>query len=814
MATTPSLESRRDDELSAILDDEQRQAISYQSSELSKEREDALDYFYGEPFGNEEDGHSKVVVRDVQDTVEAIMPALLMKFTGSDQVVEFDPTGPEDEQAAKQRTEYMNYVFMKDNPGFLLLYTAFKDALIQKSGVCKVYYDKSAGDETRTLRGLDDDAYTALMADPEVEIIAHSERAPDESEQPTPGEAAGPSSTGAGGAMPGGAGIPAATPDASQMMPGAAPPTAPMPAATITPATPAMVHDVKYRKKRGKVVIESVAPEEFLVAARTRELWKSPYCADRRRKTLSALVDEGLVTKEEALSLGGDDSDLDFNPETETRRKIHDQGQEDTSDREGMMREILVTDHYILIDYDDDGVAERRRVITAGSTGNILLNEEWEGPPPYACGSPILIPHRVIGQSIADQVMDLQLIDSTLLRQALDNLYRTNNPRTYIRDGVDIDDYLNPQPGGKVSVPGNPNEYIRESVLPFTAQHSLPMLEYLRGMREDRTGVTRYNQGSDADSLNKTARGVQIITNRADMRIDLIARILAETFVKPLFMLIDHCVTKYQDKARVIRIRKEWVSIDPRQWESNFDMTINVGLGTGNKDQQLMHLQTILAMQTQAVEMQGGINGPLVTLPNIYETVIKITENAGIKNADQHWTDPQRGMEMMQQQPPKPDPEMQKTAAQIQALTAKTQAEIETNKQKTAAEIELERAKAQAKIIIDAHATQAQVGLQAKKQQGEMGMAKERMDGEMRLKTEAQTAEQRLAEQPQVEMKQGFEAIIQSMTAFAQAQAQANQALAQKMDAVIAAVSAEKEIVRDPKTSRAMGVRVKPQVMQ
>jgi hypothetical protein len=691
----------------------------------------------------------------------------------------------------------MNYVFSKDNPGFLLLYTAFKDALMQKNGVCKVYYDPSAGDETRTLRDLEDDAYAALLDDPDIEIIAHTERSPDE----TSGDAAGPSAYEAGGAVNGGAGNPLMA-DASQQ-PGMVPPTMP------AQQQPATVHDVKYRKKGGKVCIEPVAPEEFLIAQRARDIRKSPYCADRRRKTLSDLIDEGLCTEDEALALGGDDSNMDFNSEAVARRNVQNQGWNDFSDREGVMREIMVTDHYIMVDYDGDGIAERRRVITAGSTANILLNEEWEGPPPYACGSPILVPHRVIGQSLADQVMDLQLIDSTLLRQALDNLYRTNNPRTFLRDGVDMDDYLNPQPGGKVSTPGNPNEYVREAVVPFTAQHSLPMLEYLRGMREDRSGVTRYNQGSDADSLNKTKGGIQIITNRADMRIDLIARILAETFVKPLFMLIDHCVTKHQNKARVIRIRNKWVSVDPRQWESNYDMTINVGLGTGNKDQQLMHLQTILAIQTQAVQMQGGVNGPLVTLPNIYQTVSKLTENAGFKNPEQFWTDPKDAEQMPP--PPKPDPEMLKTNAQIQAIEAKTQADIQSNQQKTQAQIQLDREKAIADVLLQKGKQQAEVSMAGERQQGDMAMSKERMNGEAQMKREA--AQQEMLGKSGVDVKAGFEQIMQGMMQFAQAQAQANQMLSQKMDQLGQIMTAEKEVVRGP-DGRAQGVRVKQQPMQ
>ena len=800
-----------DEELSAIVEREERQAISYQNGELSKDREDSLSYFYGKPLGTEEDGHSKVVVRDVQDTVEAILPALLMKFAGTDQVVEFMPIGPEDEDIAKQRTEYINYVFTQDNPGFLRLYTAFKDALIQKSGICKVYWDKDAVQEVRTLTDIGDDEYALLLDDPDIEIIEHTEIASSEA-------AAGPSVTETGGAVGGQAApssAPQATGYASQPSPMAPPTMQPVNGSAMLPmGQPPMpepmgpMHDVKYRKVSGKVCVESIAPEEFLISRRARDMLNPPYVADRRRKTLSDLIAEGLVTEDEALALGGDESAL-MTSEMETRANIDSDGDFGLSDREGVMREIWVTDHYILVDANEDGIAERRRIITAGAATNILLNEEWEGPPPYACGSPIIVTHRVIGQSIADQVMDLQLIDSTLLRQALDNLYRTNNPRTYLGTGVNLDDYLNPQPGGYVQVEGNPNERVREAIVPFTAEASFPMLEYLRGMREDRTGVTRYNQGSDADSLNKTARGVQLITNRADMRIDLIARILAETFVKPLFMLIDHCVTRYQQKERIIRIRNEWVPIDPRQWESNFDMTVNVGLGTGNKDQQLMHLQTILAIQQQAITLQGGINGPLVTGDNVYQTCIKITENAGLKNAELFWTDPSKAQQGPPQPPP-PDPALLKAQAQIQAQQMTTEADIANKTKMTDAEIMLKKQQAIADVMIKAKTAEADHLMTGEKHKQQMGLAADKQAGQQDLAQQKQSAQNAQiivgADGKAAKIGDTTEQLAQMLMAFIQRQQERDAKQDEQFAALAKALTADTEIVRGP-DGKAMGSR-------
>lgn len=666
-------------ELSAILDREVRQSLAYLSGDLAEDREDALKRYYGEKYGNEEEGRSQVRTRDVQEVVEWLLPSLLEIFTAGNEVVQFQPQGPEDEEAAAQATEYVNYVFQQDNNGFLILYTAIKDALIQKNGVVKVYWDEAAIEQVRTEYGIDDDACAILQDDPDVEIIQHSEYA---------GEMA------------------AMAPQVALPPMGEAPPAAPQP----------LLHDVKYRLKQGRVKVEGIEPENFLLSKRAKALETTPYAGDRKRKPLSDLISEGLLTEDEALAIGGGD-EPEMTGEAQVRRSVsEDDSSPELSDREGVMREVWVTDHYILVDYDEDGIAERRRVITVGSTSNIVLNEEWDGPVPYATGTPIIVPHRVIGQSVADQIKDLQEINTALWRQILDNLYRTNNPR-YAGNGVDIDDWYSPNPGQLVKTDGNPNDMLREITVPFTAGAALPVLEMLQSIRENRTGVTRYNQGIDANSLNKTASGITQIMNAAQQRVKLIARILAETFVKPLFELIFHCVQKYQPKERVIRLRNEWVTMDPRAWESGFDMTINVGLGTGNKDQMLMHLQTLLGIQAQAVQMQGGANGPLVTMENIHHTVTKLTENAGFKNTDRFWTDPK----MAPPQQPQPDPAMMKL-----------QQEGELKKAQLAQQAEADKAK----LALQAQNDQAKLALEAKTAESEMMLELRKMNAQLQLQRE------------------------------------------------------------------------------
>ena len=367
------------------------------------------------------------------------------------------------------------------------------------------------------------------------------------------------------------------------------------------------------------------------------------------------------------------------------------------------MREVWITECYVKADWDGDGIAERRKVTVAGSGPEILDNEPWDGPVPFISVTPILMPHRFFGLSIADLVMDLQLIKSTILRQILDNLYLSNTGRHIISDQVNLDDMLTSRPGGIVrlkngAMPGQ--GHILPLDTPLVASQAFPMLEYIDGVRENRTGVTRYNQGLDADTLNKTATGINQIMSAAQQRIELIARVFAETGVKDLFRKILELVNRNQNAPRIIRLRNRWVPMDPREWSTQMDVSINVGLGTGNKDQMLLHLQNLLSIQVQAIRMQGGIDGPLVTLENVYNTLAKLVENAGLKSADPYFTAP--GARPAMPAPPQPapatSPDPAVVAVQQQAQVAA--ARLAFDRQRAAADLALDRAKLAADIAL------------------------------------------------------------------------------------------------------------------
>lgn len=660
-----------DSELKALLAQEERSALGYLSSELSDQRRRAMEYYLGEPFGDEREGRSQVVSRDVSDTVEGILPALLDIFTAGDDVVRFEPQNKEDEPAAQQATEYVNWVFLRDNPGFLVLYSMFKDALLQKTGIVKVYWEKTEEEQVQTYAPgeIPPDAVAVLrQEDPDAEYIEEED-------------------------------------------------------GSLT---------IRRVVKGGKVCCDPVPPEEFLISRDARSIEDARCVTHRTKKTITELIEMGYPRKT-VESLSGGDTDAEWQDERLARYDDIDEDVESIDDAiDPSMRKVWLREAYIRVDYDQDGKAEMRRIVYAGNGSVILVNEPWDGPRPFAAISPILMPHRWLGLSVADLVMDIQRIKSTLWRQMLDNLYLSNNPRHVISESVNLDDYLTARPGGAVrlkdgALPGQ--GHIAPLAVPFVAADSFPMLEYADSVRENRTGVTRYNQGLDANSLNKTASGISQIMSAAQQRIRLIARVFAETGVKDIFRLILFCVTKYQDRARIVRLRNEWVPIDPREWKNQFDISINVGLGTGNRDQMLAHLSTLLGIQVQAIEMQGGIDGPLITGPNVHETISKMVQNMGFKSPELFVTDPRT----QPPKPPPPDPKMIEMQGKLQI----EQQKLQVDAQKVQTEASLEERRLQQELALRREQIQAEIALKREQLAAELQLKREQIEAELALKREA-----------------------------------------------------------------------------
>lgn len=657
-----------DSELLATIEREERNAYGYLSGELSTERTQALDYYLGRPFGNEVEGRSQVVSTDVADTVEWVMPSLLKIFASGDRVVAFNPRGPEDVEASEQETDYVNFLVMEKNPGLEILYTWFKDALLSKVGYVKVCFEETEDTDEEYYEGLADDEFALLTQDPEVQPIEYEQ--------------------------------------------------------VMTEYGPA--HNVRLKRisKSRKLRIYPVPPEELLLSTTHRNigLQNASFVQHRTRKTISEMRAQGYDIDDNVRADEGDEISLS---DESIGRDLYDEFSGD-NDGEREMRRILVRETFLRIDRDGDGIAELRRVLTVGDQ---ILEDEICDLIPFAAITPILMPHRHIGRSYADLIMDLQLIKSTIMRQILDNMYLANNGRHAVSDRVNLDDLLVSRPGGVVRVQGDPAGAIMPLQHPILGPAAFSMVEYIDTMRENRSGVTKYNQGLDSNSLNKTATGMTQIMNASQQRIELVARLFAETGVKDLFLIVHAMCRKHSQKAEVMRLRNSWVPIDPRQWKRRTDLQISVGLGTGNKDQMLQHLMMILQSQREAIQI--GIASP----KNIYNALVKLTQNAGFKNPDEFWTDP----EQAPPQPPQPDPNVQKAEIEAQDAEKQRQADVAMK------QMELQMEKYRADLDAQTKLSIAQLDRAAK---AEIEMFKARVNAEVKKEMAEERAEQMEATQP------------------------------------------------------------------
>jgi len=639
-------------EVGSIVSSEIKASLGYIGSDITEQRQKSLEYYFGEPFGNEQEGRSQVVSTDVSDVIESILPTLLRTFAASDEIVKCEPVTAEDEEVAKQASDYLNYIFNKDNDGFITLYTLFKDALIQKNGVAKIYWDNSTKRERESYERLSEDEYTMLLDEDGVEVKEHTEY-DDESAVKERDKV---------------------LEEVAQL--GQA--VDPMMLDQLENAPIPMLHDVVIERIEtfGKVKIEAIPPEEFLIERRAKSIQDANFVAHRTTVTRTQLIEAGF-DHDKVYSLPSDTQDK-YNEEKITRFRNLDYDY-DSNAGEASTDEISIFECYIRIDEEGDGIAKLRKVTLAGTEGYTVLDNELCDSIPFVSVTPIIVPHRFYGRSVSEMTEDLQLIKSTVMRQLLDNMYLTNNNRVAVMDGqVNLDDLLTNRPGGVVRTKGSPGQVMMPMQTQTINSQAFPMLEYLDTVREQRTGITRYSQGMDADSLNKTATGVNTILSQAQMRVELIARIFAETGVKDMFLKMFELIVKHQDKERIVKIRNNFVPFRPMEWRNRCNISISVGLGTGSRDQQLSILNNILQTQLKGLELQGSPAGPMVNLRNIYNTLSKIVENAGLKNPNAFFTDPDIGMQNMPPpQPPQPTEFEKVSQLQVQGENYRKQIDSE-----------------------------------------------------------------------------------------------------------------------------------------
>ena len=631
-----------DNKLKSILDAEIDDAIGYLETETTDERQQALEYYNRDAYGNEVEGKSQIVTGEVAEVIDGALPQLMRVFTSSDDAVVFEPVNQGDEEAAEQATTYVNHIFYKDNNGFEIMHDWMKDALLQKVGVVKAYWEDKTDVNVEKYYGLSDDELAMIAQDEEVDIVSQDSTIVQEAQLD------------------------------------------PMTGMEVSPVI--SMHDVKLKRSinKGKVVVENVPPEEFLISKRARTIADAPFVAHRKMVTRGELIamgyDEEVVEK---LPTG---DALEFSPERIARYSRGEQPTDMDSDDESMQL-VEYFECYIQVDMDDDDIAELRRVCYAGN--EILHNEECDYVPFHSI-CPIPIPHKFFGHSLADRAMDLQLIKSTITRQMLDNLYLTNNYRVGAVEGqVNLDDLLTSTAGGVVRMK-NPNAIVPMTVQSNAAQ-SFPMLQYLDEVQSKRSGVSDAQQGLNPDVLqNVTATAVNAMQSASQGKLELIARIFADTGVSSLFKGILQLVCKYQQKERIIRVNNKYVPFDPREWSSEYNITVNVGLGTGSKQEQLATMQMILDKQEQIIT-QYGLSNPLVNLKQYRDTLARFVQMAGFKDDSQFLMEvtDEQSQQLAQQQAQSQQGDPQTAAAQMLAQVEREKAQLKA--QTDQAKLQLDR---------------------------------------------------------------------------------------------------------------------------
>lgn len=753
-----------DEDLLSLLQQKEDAASHYIFGELARAREEAMRGYHQLPYGNEEEGMSTIVASDISDSVEWLLPALLKTFSATDKAVAFEPSRASDVQGAEQATDACNHVFYKQNNGFLILYTAIKDMLTVRN--CAVMWRKEDQSVVSSVpfKGASEEMLAMMLQEQGGEI-----------EQATPAPIMGPD------------GQPQIDPYTGQ---------------------PVMGYNgrIKRTEKKSIVKVEAFSPENLLV----QRDWTSPllhdcpYVSRLMRVTLSDLKLMGYDVEPEELRasdsqdyLGGHTGQTSaFNQDTQdTASTLNMQStyHDDDSMAEGWLRI-----EFILADRDGDGIAERLCVYRLRDK---ILKAEVVSHVPIATASPMLNTHRWDGLSIADAVSDLQRLHTELLRQTLNNLYLTNNPRTKVLTDANwsplanIDDLLDSRAGGVIRQ--RDVNAISEQVIPFSAGASLPMLEYVQAMRENRTGVSRTSMGMNPDSLNNTATGRAMDMSAAMQRVELIARIIAETLVKPIFQGILKVLTDGGMEKLAFRLRDEFVEYDPNEWRDAYDMTINVGLGTGDTQQRAQQLMMIGQIQ------EKGIAVGLATPKHLYNTAAKLVENAGFKDVQNFLQDPST-LPPQPQQPPLP---LQIEQMKLQADQQKFQAEMQSEIQKFQAETQMTRETEQIKAQAKLQEIQANLELQAANDARDS--EREQMKAQMDIQLEAQKLEferwrAELTAQTQIyiaEMK------VRGMTPGDAAQQKSEMLeVVANLQAMMQQLNAPKMIVRD-QNGKAIGVQ-------
>lgn len=701
-----------DEQISALvsaLKAEEHWAETYQQSELQSAQIDALKRFFGDEYGDEVEGRSRVTTREGYECVKWLMPDLKRIFTSGDRVCEFEGVTPEGDQHAEAASDYLNWVFLTDNPGERILGDFIFDGLVQRQGVIAAEWSVEERTKEQETSGLGMAQVQKLLSDPNVEILGQD--------------------------------VEVGQPDEAH------------------PDGLFYALKIKRRERIAKADIFTIAPEDFRVAARAVDLETARYCGDVVRMMRGEAKKKWPDYAEEIDAHQGDTSG--FNTDERRAERFRDTegwdaGSADAGSADSEASEIEILREYIRHDLDGDGYPE---LIRCYRLGDCLLDHEEVDEHIYSNWGPIPIPHRLTGLSIMDETKDLQRTKTVLLRSMLDSVYQSVAPRLVADTNKvtprGLDALLTVRPGVVIETNGSPGDAVMPLVTPDLSVPALNAMQWVDRILESRTGVTRQAQGFDPDLLHDTAKGVELLQNAASVCKEEIARNLASGLER-FFMKLYRLVHKHQNEARAVKIAGEWKNIDPRAWEADMRCTVSTGLGTGAREKQLMMLQMIQQDQVAYVSAYGPAT-PIVTPQHMLAVVEEKMRVMGYKSKDRFFGEPfvqnpQTGqMEPFVPQPP-PSPDQQKIQAQIQEGQARLQ--LDAQKMQVGAQLEAQKAQVDAQVrqmeaeagaASDARKAELDAAIQRMKAEGELAIMREKAVLEAQLKREQMAFEMQMA---------------------------------------------------------------------
>jgi hypothetical protein len=616
----------------------------------------AMEYFDGVMKDTpSDDGRSKVVSRDVRGEIKKVLPSVVRIILGNDKVVEYQPNEQGDEGAADQATDYINSLVFPESDGPNAVHDAIDDALRLRNGIIKWWQDKRIEVKYSEHSGLDDMAFTQLVSDDSVEVLEHTAR--------------------------------------TEMCEG---PDGPY---------PCPVHDCRIRRKVTKSCpkLAAITPENFLMHPDALTMLDSPVIGENYRIRRSDLVAMGYDREKVDLipMAGANTSEQDA--EATTRRR-DEWVRDDPASK--AMEEIDYYELLARIDVDGDGIAELRRLVFAGGLNEkyLLENEPWDEIN-YADIVCERRPHQWEGNSVTDDVAEIQRIKTVLLRQTLDNLYWQNNQQPIVQEGIiqNRGAVTNPRFGEPIVVRSGTDvrTALGFNVVPFVADKSFQMLSYLDEEKHDRTGISDASSGMAPDALqNMTAKASAMIEQAGIGQTELMVRTIANC-LKPVFRGLLKLIIQHQDKPRTVRLRNQWVEFDPRTWNADMDCTVNTGLGAGTRERDLMMMQFVTGMQEKLLAAFGP-NNPFVKPDQLYNAVSKMVEAAGLKSPDLYFTkpDPQEVQALLDQQANRPSPEQEKTQGALQIEQAKGQVQLQLADKKMQVDASREQQQRDADLVI------------------------------------------------------------------------------------------------------------------